>query len=353
MPGKPKLASEGLRKGNCIMFFVGAGTACLVVGLLGSVAYNSMWDDDNKWYAYQYGLSGFVHRLTLSLIAMAVCALLSFLFAFWVRSKPAKLRPLEIGLWIAYFVFAFVTVVLQGVSIGVTAFGDAEVSPSRDYTDDSDFTTYLKRYGTDEWKRYMTEAVPAWFNAESRARFPNRSMLHANVTFDLATDLIFSAYIIPYVIKDRESGRREVGKVLSCAVNWSAVLNRVASDPASMTFMVLDPCFYEFEEDDAAECIGSWTLPILQRYWCALFRSNMSYTDWLSKGRSLEDRDQYHARENLTAQMVDSLSAFYLHNLYFLCINVVSFVFAAIAVPLDLKWRNDSKPKKEDDNPKV
>jgi hypothetical protein len=86
-------------------------------------------------------------------------------------------------------------------------------------------------------------------------------------------------------------------------------------------------------DDDAKECIGSWTGSRFREYWCEDYRRSRDLTDYMEDGTKTEvDKKKYVSSWLRGYQSVDTLSAFYRHCTYLLYMQLGSLICTAIVL---------------------
>jgi hypothetical protein len=278
----------------------------------------------------QLGHHHSVHNLAVSIVSTSVIGVVAVLAAMFFRLRLPDKRHIELILWLVSFIFALVAIILEGVGLELTKWGD-RIIPSQynHFTPGSDFERYVLSYTDARWEADLgiSVAVPNLLNERlNTTHVPD------------SHDLQFVAYMQPYA-RYREGVGYEITRIASCAFNWTSLIDSALADTGSPTFKDEDPCYFRMNKQDAMECIGQWDAVLFQRYWCALYREKDADRRWLEEGRSLDERQKRESRKRVADKAVDSLAAFYRHNTYMIAIMCISFVFSLVCVFLDMTWR--------------
>jgi uncharacterized Tic20 family protein len=327
-----------VRRGTLMAYFLGGGTAIFVVGLLGAAAYNALWDEDNHWMNLQLGHHRSVHNFAVSIVSTSVIGLVAVLAAMFFRLRLPDKRHIELILCLVSFIFALVVIILEGLGLELTKWGD-RIIPSQynHFAPGSDFERYVVSYTDAKWEADMDigVAVPDLLNEKvNETHIPD------------SHDLEFVAYMQPYV-RYREGVGYEVVRIASCAFNWTHLIQAALADAGSPTFKDNDPCYFRINEQDAMDCVGAWDAVLFQRYWCYLYREKDTDRRWLEVSRSQDERQKREARKRVADTAVDSIAAFYRHNTYLIAILCTSFVLLLVSVFMDMAGRKaKEKPRR-------
>jgi hypothetical protein len=311
-----------IRSEQFLGYFIGGGTCILAVGLLLACAYNGMWDDDNYWRNYQLGRRATVHNLAVTLIVLAIVALLGLIGAVALRLRYPLQRVLRLICFAIAFVLTLAIIIVQGVALTLTTYADYHVSSEYGYYDtSSEFKEYYDKYATPDMET---------FGSLESAVHPELNRLLADQNFTTTipyADLDWSEYYQEYA-NTSVTPPNNNAKIAPCVFDWVAL----SSD--TTRFLGGDPCMFSIGDNDALACIGSWTGTNFQRYWCYASRTHEIDVKYASD-HSFADVQKRMVRRVVGITAVDSMSAFYRHNTYCIGILVASFVVSVIAVVID------------------
>jgi hypothetical protein len=313
---------SGERKSQFLEYLLGGGTSIYAVGLLGACAYNGLWDDDNYWRNYQLGRQFTIHQLAVSIIVLSIVSILCLLCALAVRFSSPDSRNFRLVSYIVSFVVALGVIGTQGYALWMTTYGDYHVSSEYDYyNSSSEFKEYYDKYGVPN---------PETFGSLDSPVLPDFDELleDQNFTFSIPyKNLDWSEYFQEYA-NTSQTPPNGSAKITPCVFNWG----QLATTP--MRFLGGDPCMFSIGDEDALACIGGWSGKNFQRFWCYASRKAQDEEKW-REDRSFSDLQKRDARAKIGFQSVDSLSAFYRHNVYMVSILSAAFVISLVSVILD------------------
>jgi hypothetical protein len=331
-------ALDLLRKDRLLKYVIGGGTWILLIGLLGSVAYNGLWDDDNKWTNLSFGRQRQTHAYAVATIVMALLAFLVIAGALAISVLVPSLKLVELILWAAGYALTVIVIAVQGAGLGYTTYAVGLVQDEFNYLEQYDeFKEYVGAYGD---AKYLLQGFAlAPINA-LRAAAGRAPLNDAWLALDPA------AFRVAYREKAEGSVAYAYRAVASCAFDWAAL------DDAKFAG---GPCSFGIGDGDAAACIGGWTGAAFKDYWCYLWEQSEADREFNATGPTLADwqkREQVRIRDEYA---VDSIAAYYRHNTYLIGINVAALIASAVSVALDI-WiakqsgaaaEGEPQPKKE------
>jgi hypothetical protein len=305
-------------------YIIGGCFAILVVGLLGSVAYNSLWDVDNKFKNLRFGRQAEVHSITVAVAVLAAFSLVLLIIVFGIHlanGPNLTANVCEGVFWVISMIFVLVTVILQGLGLDLTKFGDTPVASVDDYYEaDSDFRTYYSmwfdRIGGD-----IAYAVPPWVNVQ----LSNRSMSGVPDTLDL------SDAVVPFYRQN--DGAWQLLYTTSVVLDWTRLVNEDRLRGGN-------PCDFAIDSSVELARIGDWDAASFKDFWCSKYEQWDADQGWKRDSASSDsEMRQRLASRTRTKVAVDSLSAYYGHNTYFIGINTAALAFLMLAVALDFCTR--------------
>jgi hypothetical protein len=317
-----------LRRDRLLKYIIGGSAWILLIGLLGSTAYNGMWVDDNSYRNLQYGRQSSLNGQVLAVVVLGLFAFLLILAALLFTIFLPHLKLIEIIIWAVGGLLTFIVVVIQGVTLGATTYSGTMTEDEYNYLDQySDFKTYVEKYQESKFCLHFSnlsqcEAVPAV------------------EPFDVS----LSAFFVDYLAKDGDVYHHQTAA--SCAFDWAAL--------AAEGKIGDDPCKYDFG-DKAAECIGGWTGGKFIDYWCSQWEQYQDDVQWAKdKKRSQADIQKRLASRARIEQVIDSNPALYRHNTYLIGINTAALILSIASVTLDAILSRGGTPgqsKKEKEEP--
>jgi hypothetical protein len=214
-------------------------------------------------------------------------------------------------------------IVVEGVARNYTYNGDHPIPSEIDHYKEQEFRDF-----------YDTYTSPTWLpHTNLRGVGPPASVLPQ--TF---SDLDFSAFYVIF----RGNGT-EKWTTLSCAFNWTELIE-------SERLNATTPCEFDVSDDDAQQCIGTWTATKFKDYWCSLYDEAIAWEQWAAS-HNQEDRQKRQARKELERRAVNSVAAFYHHNSFLIAVLIVGLVVVVIAVALDTYLRRTAYYDDDDETP--
>jgi hypothetical protein len=318
-------------------YCIGAGAFLFLVSLLGCTCYNGIWLDDNKWRNYQYGNQHLVYQLSASALVFSLVGVIVVFSAFLAQIYGHGSKPAGVGLWVASYIFVIVCIILEGLGLEYTKYGDAYVPSLYNYYEDDDFREYVDTYDQSasnaDWSP-RTVAVPSCVNTR-------RAEVELNPVPD-DTVLDMSQYMQPYV-QWVYADVYEHRTIAPCVFNWTSLA-------LSTKMMGLDPCLYSIGDNDALKCIGSWTGEKFQLFWCAAYRLQVvDIKRWRDDGDKTDiDLQKRTATDQVSYWSLDSLSAFYRHTTLLMYMQIAAFVLTTLGLVGHRKVAPPPKEKKKE-----
>jgi hypothetical protein len=309
-----------LRKRRIPEFLKGGSTAVLLVGLFGAVAFNALWEDDNKWRNLQFGRQRTTHRLAVSIVTLSLFAFLAVLGGLLASIILPVLRQHTIICSAVGYLLCVIVIALQGAAISYTEYAPALIPTEYNYREQySEFASYLERHESDNTS-YLYNFT---FDIINRIR------IEANLTI-LDIDLISIeplAFFVTY--RERAEPVYNHRAVTSCAFNWEelAVGDNILIDD--------DPCHFFFE-DVNADCIGAWTPALFRDYWCELWTQRVEEKEFLAGRPGLGDIQKRKQIQLTSALAVSSVAAFCRHNLVLMSLTIAGFVVSLCVFAIDI-----------------
>ena len=305
---------------HLIIFIFGSGAALLFVGLIGTVAFNGKFGDDNKFMKWRYGWDDTIGTLTISNVWLAFIA--AVLIAVGIGLSILHLPLASIIAYSFGFLSFLGTVISQVLSINWTMYGDVHVASRWSYYNNDDFREYIQNTGLQLGHTYTAnEFIPNTFINATGAVNPFHENLTKNYDFD--------AFFVPYIYEGSEY------RVPCCNIStWRGSFNGI------------NPCNYIFNlQEDEYQCIGKWNPDNFLLYWCFLYRDTVNINNDLSQ-LEYNDRFKYNAARYRNYIAVDSFYAFYELNAIFLGLNCSGFVVLLVSIFLNMIVRPfDTKTK--------
>jgi hypothetical protein len=211
-------------------------------------------------------------------------------------------------------IFGLVVIILEAVGLDLTKFGDTLVPSRNNYFDETNSTFHIY---------YET-----WY--EDR---PDE--IASAVPSQVIGPLSFGSLDLSDVVMEffRRNGSDWESLNVTCLIlNWTKFLDR--------NHDLSNPCNYVFEPDeDQLDHLGEWDVSQFKSLWCSRFKEHQEDEAWNRSHDEVDQKKRYAARKRGRIS-VDSLSAYYGHNSYFVGVNAASFTFLAIAVILDFCTRD-------------
>lgn len=301
---------------HLIVFSFGAGSCILLASLIGTVAYNGKFGDNNKFLKYRFGRDQKIGQLTIANVSLAfICA--CFLLLTLLASVKLLPGALILTGWILTFLCFLGTIISQILSLTESKYGDAILPSEYDYLSKSKFTKYLNEAGYEAGRDYKCSEIlsKGFHNATS----------DTDELFSTSIYYPFEAFMIPYY----SSGK--LVHVPSC---------RLAAEPfgvLSGNFPGIDPCNYVID-DSNGRCIGGWSVGNFKNYWCYEYRHSRDFNKTVRQ-KSAEDLWKYSAEKNRAYASVTSYNAFYEINTIFLGLNCAGFFVTLIGIFLNMAFR--------------
>jgi hypothetical protein len=261
-------------------------------------------------------------------IAIAVLSAFGFVFAIVAFACHVARRPgaggtscLEGFFWVLTILFVLITVILEGVGLDLTKFGDTPVASVNNYYEqDNTFRTYYNTHAN-RINESISEPVPQWVNEYRR----NHSQELEHESLDLSDS------VVPFYRQDGEVWT--LLSVKSVILNWEKLVNEGK-------LLGADPCDYGIDSDAEVGSIGNWDAGSFKDLWCS------KYTEWArdqewerDEQPSDSEKKRRYASRLRSKNAIDNLSGFYGHNTYFIGINTAALVFLFFAVVLDFCTR--------------
>jgi hypothetical protein len=146
-----KSLRKSLRRYRLLQYFIGGGVSVLLVGLLGSAAYNGLWDDDNRWINHQYGRQYAIHRFAIGIVTVSIFSFLAIIGAFSIELFLPLMKCLKYGLWASGFCLAIGAISVEGAARNYTYNGEHPIPSEIDYYRDQDFRDFYDTYTSPTW----------------------------------------------------------------------------------------------------------------------------------------------------------------------------------------------------------
>lgn len=301
---------------HLIVFVFGAGTCILSVSLIGTVAYNGKFGDNNKFLKYRYGRDQKIGQLTIANVSLAFIGLCFLLFTIAASVKQLPGAVIVTG-YILTFLLFLGTVISQILSLTESKYGDAILYSEYNYLDNKKFREYLRKADYNEGEDYQFSDIlnKGYFNYTDGKFEP--------LEFNASTDYEFADFMIPYY----SSGN--IVHVPSCKLT--------TQEKPTGNFPGLDPCNYYFD-DSSSTCIGGWSVGNFKNYWCYLYRQRRDTNNTLKK-KNENEKIEYLAEKTRNYNSVTSYAAFYEINTIFLGLNCAGFFVLLIAIFLNMAFR--------------
>ncbi|OHT16517.1 hypothetical protein TRFO_41754 [Tritrichomonas foetus] len=287
---------------HLIVFVFGSGATLLSVSLVGMIAYNGKYGDDNKFKIYGYGMNQKISKINIAIVSCGVftVVLLGISISFDIKHYP---KVASLVMWILTFLCFLGTIILQIFALSLTKYGDAIIPSIYDYYKDNEFKNYIDTYYPGlQTKANGTVAEIAWMDNPTTEIY--------NVTYNLPITLDLPDFYVTFV------HNKNFYSVASCVINWN-----------SSTVIGVDPCNFDLH---ASECIGGWNSKNFKNYWCYAFRINRTYSQKVAE-MTENEKLKYDAEKNRQKINVDSFSAFYEINSIFLGLNCAGFFIVMLA----------------------
>jgi hypothetical protein len=311
-----------IRDGQLLSYLLGGGTCIYAIALLGSCAYNAMWDDDNFWRTYHPGVLGTVHSLAVAIIVLAIVSLILVVIALSLRVGYPQRRSARFACYIFSFVVGLAVMCVQAAALDVTTYGDYHVSSQWDYyNSSSEFKEYYDKFGAPDFSTFGSLAEPVHPELAEM-------LLDRNFSAPRYADLDWSDYFVEYA-NTSTTPPNNSARVAPCALNWAAI----AAVP--LRFLGGDPCMFEFTDTDVLGCIGGWSAQNFQRFWCYASRVKQDQDEFEEENKDFSARQKRSVTKQVSWSSVDSLSAFYRHNTYLIGMLVASLIVSVVTVVLD------------------
>lgn len=320
---------------HLIVFAFGAGTCILSASLIGTVAYNGKFGDNNKFLKYTYGRDQKIGQLTIANVSLAficVCFLLLTIVAS-VKQLPGAL--ILTG-WILTFLAFLGTIISQILSLTeskysypmyyysiehsdvLPIFANHPVPSEYDYYSNEKFKKYLSETGYEVGEDYTTSFGDilkglGFYNDTAKER----------QDFLASTNYKFLDFMIPY------SYNGDIAYVPSCNLSNKGILMG--------SFTGIDPCNYVIVGSNS-KCIGGWNVDNFKNYWCYLYRQTRDTNKTIRK-KNDKEKLEYYAEKTRNFISVTSYAAFYEINTIFLGLNCAGFFVLLISIFLNMAFR--------------
>lgn len=307
---------------HLLVFSFGAGASLLVVALIGGVAYNGTFGDDNKFKKYTYGFDEKIGKITVANVSCGVftIVLIGVAIGFNILHLP---KGALIIAWVLADLAFVGTVVCQSLSIYWTRFGDDTfwgnpLKSRHNYYKDKEFKEYVDKYYGDQMGsssgRGCKELTFEWLPEEgTMVDMTTNETINITYPIHLADEGYMNDFWVPFYKDD------QCYSVPQCTINWNA-----------STIMGVDPCNFQLS---AYKCIGEWSAENFRNYWCYAYRSNRTDTKD-RQGKSEIDQLKDSLENQREVFSVDSYSAFYELNAIFLGLECAGFFITQIALIL-------------------
>lgn len=291
-----------------IVFAFGAGSSLLIVSLIGAVAYNGKFGDDNKFRKYSYGWDQKFGQLAVANVSLAVFTIAFVMMAIFFNIKHFP-KAVQIVFWVIADLAFIGTIVSQGLSIEWSKYGDAFIPSKYDYFKDKKFNEYVtKNYEGAEGKT-AGEVIfePCNINLNTLC---NDSSLTAYTLFNFGN--------MPYFFSNFTDGKSNITRsVPQCKIDWDKAY------PSG-----IDPCNWVIKD---GKCIGGWTPENFKNYWCFAYRQNRDRNKDL-QDKSEEEKNQYFANKQRAYLGVDSYDAFFEINNIFIGLECSGFGLTTVTL---------------------
>jgi hypothetical protein len=220
------------------------------------------------------------------------------------------------------FITGLAVAILQGFALSLTVHGDAHVSSEYDYYNTSSaFKEYYDKYSSPDNSTFgnlKDPVIPHFDHLLAEQNFTTRIPYRA---------LDWNDYFQEYANTSQASPDNNA-RITPCVFDWNAL----AKTPSK--FSGGDPCAFSINDEDPLACIGDWTGKYFQRFWCYAFH-RYSEEQERNKNATSFELEQREITTRIRRLAVESLSAFYRHNEYFIGWLGVSLIISVIAVTLD------------------
>ena len=310
---------------HLIVFMFGAGTCILGVSLVGTVAYNGKFGDDNKFRQYGYGLDWRLSQLTVATVSFSIFTLVFMAVAMGLAILHCP-SPSSGVMWIITCISFLGVVLCQIFILQHSQYGDYMI-PSKysHYDEDEEYRNYVDRFFPDLINGDNDSYGVIEFPELAPITDQNGTTRYYPVPRNLDMTQFYSTfYYNGYIFH-----------VPSCVINFSA-----------SSLVGIDPCNYALV---SLGCIGEWDAEKFKNYWCYQYRQNMSIYQDLEKFDNDNERENYLAERHRDTIAVDSYYMFFEANCLFLGLNILGFlvtmitnIFAMYINPFD-KQKNGFK----------
>lgn len=298
---------------HLIVFAFGAGTCILAVSLVGTVAYNGKFGDNNKFLKYRYGRDQRIGQLAVANVSLAFICVCALLFTIVVAVKQLPLAVNLVG-WILTLLLFLGTIISQILSLTESKYGDAILYSEYNYLDNKKFTKYLDESGYVKGRDYKCSEILTGFINDSQP-----------IEFSTSTDYPFDDFMIPYY----SSGN--IVRVPSCRLGKTINANLIGNFPG------IDPCNYQIDDKDS-KCIGGWSVENFRNYWCYLYRNGRD-TNKTLRQKDANGKIEWEATKRRNYISVTSYAAFYEINTIFMGLNCAGFFVLLISIFLNMAFR--------------
>lgn len=283
-----------------IVFAFGAGSSLFVTALVGCIAYNGKFGDDNKFRKYSYGWDTKFGQLCVANVSLAMFTICFVMLAIFFNIKHFS-KGLQIAFWVITDVTFIGLLVSQGLSIEWSKYGDALIPSKYDYFNDKKFKDFVVRYYEGAENKDYTVFEPC----NSTTPYCSGANTTANV--------LFNPYHMPYLFSNFSTDKSDTFEnhtVPQCWINWK-----------NANVVGIDPCNWVIKD---GECIGGWKPESFKNYWCYAYRHKRD-TDKKLKDMSDEEIRKYYAVKERVYLGVDSYDAFYEINNIFIGLECSGF----------------------------
>jgi hypothetical protein len=259
-----------------VSYAIGGATFVFVVGLWAAIFFDGEWVTHNKWRNKQYGTRRLLNSIAIVVICFTLFSFLAIAAAVVINVVFPQLKKPEFFLWITGFIFFTVALFAEAAGLVYTRYGDAVIPTLNDYEKNSDFDSYIKKYGRDsEWHEWTGINNPSPWSAT----FVGWLLAH-DPPVDLADFPLVNIPAFTQTYARVVDNGYEVAHVSGCAFNWSALIDRG-------TILGKSPCDMTLSDSDALQCIGGWSADSFTSYWCEITRTTSRTTPFAPSMREI------------------------------------------------------------------
>lgn len=296
-----------------IVFSFGAGSSLLITALIGGIAYNGKFGDDNKFRKYSYGWDQKFGTMCIANVSCAIFAIVFIMAAIFFNIKHFP-KAVQIVFWVLADLAFIATIICEGLSIEWSKYGEFYVPSRNDYYNDKKFKEYVDTYYRSALNDEPQVSVTKFEGCDEN----KYAQCTPNVTY--ASKDLFNFEHMPYFFANftyEQNGNQYNRTVPQCKVEWEKAY------PSG-----IDPCNWVIEH---AKCIGGWSAKNFKNYWCYAFRSNRS-TSHKIRDESESEVERYLANKERAYQSVDSYNAFYEINNIFIGLQCSGFGLTTLSL---------------------